>query len=61
MVLLVIDAQIWLTNKALWASLKTPFEEKQLCMASASSNSLGVRQYAFGSFPCSYHTYLFFL
>ncbi len=43
------------------ASLKTPFEKKQLCTSSASSTSLGVRQHAFGRFPCSCHTYLFFL
>ena len=43
------------------ASLKTPFEKKQLCTTSASSTSLGVRQHACGRFPCSCHTYLFFL
>ena len=43
------------------ASLKTPFEKKQLCTSSASSTSLGVRQHACGRFPCSCHTYLFFL
>ena len=43
------------------ASLKTPFEKKQLCTSSASSTSLGVRQHAFGRFPCSCRTYLFFL
>ena len=43
------------------ASLKTPFEEKQICTSSALSTSLGVRQHAFGRFPCSCHTYLLFL
>ena len=43
------------------ASLKTPFEKKQLCTTSISSTSLGVRKHAFGRFPCSCHTYLFFL
>ena len=42
------------------ASLKTPFEKKQLCTASAASTSLIVRQHAFGRFPCSCCTYLIF-
>ena len=43
------------------ASLKTPFEKKQLCTTSISSTSLGVRKHAFGRFPFSCYTYLLFL
>ncbi len=43
------------------ASLKTPFEKKQLCTTSISSTSLGVRKHAFGRFSYSCHTYLLFL
>ena len=50
----------WKTND-IRASLKTPFEKKQLCTTSISSTSLGVRKHAFGRFPCSCHTYLLFL
>ncbi|MBQ6945817.1 MAG: helix-turn-helix transcriptional regulator, partial [Ruminococcus sp.] len=53
-------AKFYNTSTDYRASLKTPFEKKQLCTSSASSTSLGVRQHAFGRFPCSCHTYLFF-
>ncbi len=43
------------------ASLKTPYEKKQLCTASAVSSPLIVRKHAFDGFSCIYCTYLLFL